>query len=233
MLTILQWLFFGYAGLLFVLSLFVFSAAFYITKNMAVSLKFCIYFAVDLTFQLFSRGIGNILAAFATDSKFNIRWQWAKLLWQTPDSTMNGGGVYGDQSYSLTYGGIGGDSGFYKKWRIITEWAGTYNSRTSQVWNRIKVAWMWTQRNCSHGFSCYVTGLTRDKIAHITFFRDGDKVKNLVYSNSGNLIGFEFKNKGFLFGYGDCYIGWKVDRWQTWFPAQLVYRLRPFSKQRK
>lgn len=233
MLTLFKWLCLGYAGLLLALSLFAFSAACFITRNITVSLKFCIYFAVDLTFQLFSRAIGNILAAFATDSKWNIRWQWAKMLWQTPDSAMNGGGVYGDLSYSTAYEGIGGDSGFYKKWRVITNWASTYNGRYSQLWNRIKVAWMWTQRNCSHGFSCYVTGLVREKISRITFFRDGDKVKNLVYSNTEQLIGFEFKNKGFLFGYGDCYLGWKVDRWQTWFPAQLVYRFRPFSKQKK
>lgn len=54
MLTILQWLFFGYAGLLFVLSLFVFSAAFYITKNMAVSLKshlLCRRFDISIIFS--------------------------------------------------------------------------------------------------------------------------------------------------------------------------------------
>lgn len=68
MLTLFKWLCLGYVGLLLALSLFAFSAACLITRNISVSLKFCIYFAVDLTFQLFSRAIGNILAAFATDS---------------------------------------------------------------------------------------------------------------------------------------------------------------------
>jgi len=210
-LTLLKWLGISYACALAFLTLCAWAFAIIFTRNVGFGAKWALTVAVDLTFQLLSRAIFNVFAAIATGPDWNIRWRWAKRLWQTPDSPMDGST---------------GDHGFYERW---SAW---YNVRPRR-WRRFVVAWMWAQRNCAHGFSCYVTGLNRDKISRLdTIWRDSENHFLMAYSESGKLIGFEYKVRGFFRGNGDMRIGYKINanERQTWYPAQLVYRVNPWKK---
>lgn len=201
------------------LSAFIF--AYRLSKSAYLASRWIYSMIFDLLVQVLSRVLFNFIACLFVDKTWNIRIKWMKRIFQTPDSTMNGGGLNGNRTRNETLGGTGGDQGFYDNWM---KW---YNEKPSFI-RRYIISWMWVQRNCSQGFGVYVVGLYRDRTHRTEIEEHGDYLKVIAYNKDDKPIGFEYKNKKYFFGRGDCRLGYKIKAWQEYCPAQVVYRFRPY-----